>query len=289
MGSFIGAAAERSLESITFWGRSYCPHCKHSLRWYDLFPILSYLLLGGKCRDCQKSIPLEYLLIELGVGILVGFLFYQTLGSLQVTGYRLQLDFQTIQTVFNLAFKTFFITVLAIIFLTDLKAMFVPDRIIIPAIWIALGALFLDTIYKVAYLYFSLTQSSLGRYLLPPHSDFFTRHAIYHAEDLAIQLGTGLLIGAFFMALIIMTKGKGMGGGDVKLGAFMGLILGFPNGVLAVFLGFISGAVAALLAILLGKKSFKSHIPFGPFLVVGSLITLFWGNKIIDWYLQLSK
>ena len=98
----------------------------------------------------------------------------------------------------------------------------------------------------------------------------------------------GLLIGGFFWALIIITKGKGMGGGDVKLGAFMGLMLGFPQSLLAIVLSFISGAIFSIFLIIFGKKHFGQAIPFGPFLVFGSLVSLFWGNLIIDWYLHLG-
>lgn len=90
------------------------------------------------------------------------------------------------------------------------------------------------------------------------------------------------------MALIFVTRGKGMGGGDVKLGALMGLVLGFPQSILAVILAFLSGAIISLILIFGGKKHFGQTIPFGPFLVLGSLITLFWGMQIIDWYLHLS-
>lgn len=89
------------------------------------------------------------------------------------------------------------------------------------------------------------------------------------------------------MALILVTGGKGMGGGDVKLGAFLGLMLGFPNALVALMLAFLSGAIISLVLIVLGRKHFGQVIPFGPFLVLGSLIALFWGNQIIDWYLHL--
>ncbi|KKR41421.1 MAG: Type 4 prepilin-like protein leader peptide-processing enzyme [Candidatus Daviesbacteria bacterium GW2011_GWC2_40_12] len=80
-----------------------------------------------------------------------------------------------------------------------------------------------------------------------------------------------------------------MGGGDVKLGAFMGIILGFPQALLALMLAFFTGAIFSLFLIILGKKSFGQSIPFGPFLVLGSLTALFWGDQILDWYLHLGR
>jgi len=79
-----------------------------------------------------------------------------------------------------------------------------------------------------------------------------------------------------------------MGGGDVKLGAFMGLVLGFPQAIFAVVLSFLIGAIFAVALIISGKKHFGQTIPFGPFLVLGSLIMLFWGNQIVDWYLHIG-
>ena len=79
-----------------------------------------------------------------------------------------------------------------------------------------------------------------------------------------------------------------MGGGDVKLGAFIGIVLGFPQGLLAIVLSFLLGAVFSVVLLLTGKKHFGQVIPFGPFLVTGSLVTLFWGKEILDWYINLG-
>ena len=78
-----------------------------------------------------------------------------------------------------------------------------------------------------------------------------------------------------------------MGGGDVKLGAFLGLVLGFPNAVVAFLFSFLTGAILAIFLLISGKKKLGQAIPFGPSLVLGSLIALFWGDKILDWYLSL--
>lgn len=225
LGSLSYALALRSLEKESFWGRSYCPHCKKTLQWYDLFPIASFLLYRGKCRYCHKSISKEYLLVEIVMGILIAYLFWQ------------QFDI----------FSLFFISILSVLFITDLKKMLIPDRIVLPAIVIALAA-----------------------------------------KPFAGNILTALGIAGFFYALILITKGKGMGGGDVKLGAFIGLGLGFPNGILALVLSFFFGALVSLALIFLGRKKFGQTIPFGPFLVIGSLIALFWGSNILDWYLQLG-
>lgn len=284
LGSFVKALADRSLTGKSFWGRSYCPNCKKDLKWYDLFPILSYLILSGKCRYCHKGIGIEYLLVEVGMGILIGFLFWQTFNSFQSSVF----SFQSLILLFEFIYKIFFITVLAIVFLTDLKKMLIPDRIIIPSIIIAFFSLLLITVYKIGYLYYYLLNHPIGKYLLPPQSRYFQDHALVHVQSFALATFSGLILAGFFLLLIIITRGKGMGGGDVKLGAFMGLGLGFPNILVAVMLSFIIGAIFSLGLIMLGKKGIKSVVPFGPFLVIGSIMALFWGNQIINWYLNLS-
>ncbi len=284
LGSFCLVLAQRSLAKKSFLGRSYCPSCKKTLKWYDLFPIASYLILGGKCRYCKKKIGLEALLVELITGLLIAFLFWSEFSNFHYASDT----FNLIIFFLDLFFKTFFITTLIPLFLTDIKEMLIPDRIMIPAIVIAFVYLLFETIYKVIYLYYFLSQSQVGRYLLPPHSDYFQRHALMTAQPFFGALIMALAIGGFFLSLIIITKGKGMGGGDVKLGAFMGLGLGFPNGLIAVIASFVSGALFSIVLIVLGKKRFGQAIPFGPFLILGSLLALFWGNQIFEWYLQLG-
>lgn len=279
LGSFVLVLAERSLTNKSFWGRSYCPHCKKSLQWYDLLPIISYILIGGKCRYCKKTISIEYLLVEVVMGLLIGFLFW----SFDFAQDRL---FMLLP---DLIFKTFFITILAALFLTDLKKMLIPDRIVLPAILISTIYLLAITIIKASYLYYYLSQTPIGQKLLPPHSDYFLRHALVAAQPFFGGILMAVLIGTFFWTLIIITKGKGMGGGDVKLGALMGLALGFPLSLVALIMAFLLGAVISLILITLGKKHFGQSIPFGPFLVLGSITSLFWGNHIIDWYLKLGN
>lgn len=283
LGSFIKVLADRSLTGKSFWGRSYCFYCKAGLKWYDLFPIFSYLFLQGKCRYCKKKISTEYLLVEVVMGLLIGILFWQSFQNFQSI-----INFQFTIFLLELLINTFFIAVLAALFLTDLKKMFIPDRIILPSIVIGIVLNIVLTIIKISFLYYSLSQTTIGRLLLPPKSDYFLRHALIAAQPLFYGILMGLAIAGFFLSLIIITKGKGMGGGDVKLGAFIGVMLGFPNALIALVLSFLTGAIFSIILIITGKKHFGQTIPFGPFLALGSLIMLFWGQQILDWYLNLS-
>jgi prepilin signal peptidase PulO-like enzyme (type II secretory pathway) len=284
LGSFAKALADRSLENKSYWGRSYCPKCKHKLRAYDLFPILSYLFLKGKCRYCHKKIDKSYFWIEVIQGVLIGYLFYISAAQTPLLSDQPAL----ILFILILLFKTFFITILVIITLTDLKNYFIPDRVIIPSIIIGFFFLLSINLYRVFHLYYYLSQNDFGKYLLRPDNNYFLDHVFMIFKSFGFNILTALGLGMFFFILIVATRGKGMGGGDLKLGIFIGLMLGFPNGVLAIMLGFFVGAIISILLIIFGKKSFKEIIPFGPFLVIGSLISLFWGDQIINWYIFLN-
>lgn len=291
LGSLVKALADRCLTNQTFWGRSSCPNCQHQLAAVDLIPLLSYLLLQGKCRYCHKKIGIDYLLVEGIVGFLIGLLFWQSISSLSADYSFANINdyYRFLVFVADLIFKIFFISVLSVVFITDYQQMFIPDRIIKPALKIGLVYLLVLTIIKVSYLYYYLSLTPLGRLLLPPHSDFYFRHALYGSWPLIGSLLMATALAGFFLFLIMITKGKGMGGGDVKLGAFMGLGLGFPSSLLALMIAFLSGAVVSLWLVVFGKKRFGQTIAFGPFLVVGSLIALFWGERIVDWYLHIGS
>jgi len=96
----------------------------------------------------------------------------------------------------------------------------------------------------------------------------------------------GLVAAAFFGLLVLATRGKGMGIGDVKLAGLMGLVLGFPGIVIALMLAFLTGASVGVILVVVGKKHFGEHIPFGPFLASATWVSLFWGQTIWQFYLD---
>lgn len=290
LGSFAKALADRSLTKRTFSGRSYCSKCKQTLRWYDLFPVFSYLSTQGRCRYCHAKIGVEYFLVEVIAGIIIAYLFYQNFGNLtlQISNQFSVFNFQFLFFLSELGLKVFFVTILIPLFLTDIRKMLIPDRIIIPAIVISILSLAVLTVTKIGYLFWYLSHSAIGRYLLPPYNDYFIRHALMYVHNFMWNVVMGVGIAGFFLLLIIITRGKGMGGGDVKLGALIGIVLGFPSALVAILLSFLTGAVFSVGLILVGRKHFGQTIPFGPFLVLGSLIALFWGEQIVSWYLKLS-
>lgn len=250
IGSFLNCVIWRLYKGESFVsGKSYCPHCRHSLGFFDLFPLLSYLFLRGKCRYCGKRISIQYPLIELATGLLFVSA-YLNFGPVDVL-----FSFNFFQVVFWWIMFSFLI----LIFVFDLKHYIIPDEVIYPAI-----------IISMLWLLYSFSFGALGK------ADLF--------YTIICALGASL----FFFLIWFFSKGMAMGFGDVKLALLIGLVLGFPNIVPGLFLGFLFGAIIGSVLVLSKKRGFKSEIPFGPFLLLGLIVSLFYGDKIISWYLSLS-
>lgn len=283
LGSFTKVLADRSLTVKSFWGRSYCVSCKHKLAWYDLFPILSYIFLRGKCRYCSKKLSLEYPLIEFLMGLLIAGIFAKVI---PVNFLELNVLSQGIVGLSLLMYLLISI-ILAATFLTDFKTGYIPDRITYPGIWSLFILLAVSSVYKSVLLYFSLQSSGLGKYLLPPYSNYFYTHTAELFEPFIYGCVMAVVLGLFFYLLIVFTKGRGMGGGDLKLGVFLGLAFGFPYALVVLMLSFLLGSIAGIGLILFGKKKFGQTLPFGPFLSLAGVIVIFWGAEILSWYLHL--
>ena len=248
VGSFLNSIIYRLQTGESFlFQRSYCPNCKKILSWQDLIPLLSFLFLKGKCRYCENQISLQYPLVELLTGLLFGFIFYTTFQQSNILTFQ-----QLIYFLYLLIVSCFLI----IIFVYDLKHYIIPDKIIYPAIFLAFA--------------YSVYQFIIGN------------------QPLVINnLLAATLAALFFLSIVLISKGRWMGLGDPKLVFFMGLLLGFPNILIALFMAFLIGAIIGIGLIIFKKKTLKSEVPFGPFLVTGTLIALFWGKEIINWYLMI--
>ncbi len=285
LGSFTPVLAERSLSRKSLWGRSACVKCKKQLQWYDLFPLVSYLVLKGRCRYCHAPIPKQLLIVEAVMAVVSAIIFYQTIPNLVI----LQSITPTVViTLVSLAIKLFAMIILVAVYLTDIKTGLIPNRITYPSAIIALLLLLALTAAQTWEFYLGFNASPIAQYLRAPYADYFSRHLWYIWENAIWSVGTALGLAGSFIALILGTRGRGMGWGDVKYIFVLGLLLGFPNAILATFLAFLSGAIVAIGLIVFGKKHFGQTIPFGPFLSLGALIALLWGNEIIVWYTQFQ-
>jgi prepilin signal peptidase PulO-like enzyme (type II secretory pathway) len=251
VGSFINVVIYRTIHGEQWVkGRSRCDHCKHVIAWYDNIPLLSFIVLRGKCRYCHKKIALQHFVIELMTGVL--FVWWYVIGF---AFFRLtQTPHLVIQPLFWLVVGVF----LLIIFVTDWLYQIIPD-------------------------YANLT---LGLLALAYRLYLTGTGAMQH-RDFWLAVGVGLGLTAFLGALWAITKGRGMGFGDVKFAMVMGVLLGWPRGLVAMFLAFVVGAVFGIIMIGLRLKKLRERIAFGLFLILGTAIALLWGNSLWDQYMRI--
>ncbi len=269
-GSFLNVvslryAPERPVFSREhFRGRSHCPYCGKTLRWFELIPLLSFALQAGKCRVCRGRLSLQYPAAELGTGLLF-FLLPRALqrapgfdGSFILTGLFLAAA-----------------SVLILIALIDLRLRIIPD---------ALNAAL--AILGVAIAAFLAAQQAFG----PLSGSFFGHYGLLFGlrESIWInRLIAALAGGGFFAMLVLITRGRAMGMGDVKFAAALGVLLGWPDAPLALLLSFIIGAIVSLPCIARGALRMKSAVPFGPYMVAGAFVVMLWGYAILRWCFSL--
>lgn len=235
-GSFFNVVGLRVPKKLSFiTDRSYCPTCKQQLRAPSLIPVLSYLLQGGKCKECQTPIAKLYPVIELLTAILFAFSYYK-------------IGFQP-----ELITAILFISMLMILFVTDMNYMLIPNKIL----------LFFLPLFIIMRIITPLT---------PWYSPLI-----------------GASVGFLLVAIIIIVSRGGMGGGDMKLFGVIGIVLGFPKVLLAFFLSTLIGAIIGGMLLLLKVIERKQPIPFGPYIIIATLITYFFGEPVIDWYFSLIK
>jgi len=256
MGSFLNVLIYRLPREIDFLkGRSFCPECKKKLAWWELVPLFSYIFLRGKCRKCRVKISLKYPIVEFLTGTLFLLFFLKiTTNGLWPTIYELEF----------IVYGWIILSVLITIFFIDLRHYIIPDSLMI------IGAL--ATLIYLGLACFGGGQIAptmqLSKNILPYF--YFTMHNSLFINNIIFAI----MGGVFFGLIILLTRGRGMGIGDMKFGILMGLILGGKL-IAALYLAFVGGAVVGMGLILLKNKTLKSKVPFGPFLVVATLILMF--------------
>jgi len=270
------------IDKLSFWrGRSECPKCGHKLGFFDLIPVLSFIFLRGRCRYCKQKISWQYPIMELiTAGLFIFTVWFH--GVLSIAGSQ-----GLVVVIRDLIFVSF----LLLIFLFDFKYSLIPDRISIPAIVVAFG-------FNI-FLIFTAFSSARGGSAFGGNLPLLGGGGGKVGEIFSVipQLDWGIQIlklflailigGGFFGAQYLISKGKWIGGGDIRLGALMGAMLSLPNILLALFLAYVTGAIYGITALILKKKTFKSEVPFGTFLTASTFIVLFYGTKIIQYYLRL--
>lgn len=233
IGSFLNVVIVRVPEGRSLWHpRSACPGCSAQLAWHDNIPVLSFLLLRGRCRGCGMRISRRYPIVEgvMDVALVSAYVAFGLTADFVVAGVLL--------------------AALIVITAIDLDRQLIPDVITLPGI--------------VAGLALNLATGRIS----------------WFDSVLGILLGGGL-----FLVIILVSRG-GMGGGDLKLGAMLGAFLGWKALLLALFVAVVLGGVVAIVFLTTGLRGRKDPIPFGPFLAVGGAVAIFWGERIVSWYLS---
>lgn len=284
LGSFINVLAERTAREEKLSGRSHCESCNKTLKPKDLIPIVSYLRTKGHCAYCKKKLSKQYIAIEIVCGILFTIIYLLvTSNTFTYADYlNNRLHILDYGPVIPLLFY-FVITIpLIALFITDFKYGMLYDKILIPTILFVIGYKIIVICYYLSTYYFKLNESAFGKNLI--QAGMVTNLASYATTTFFQTIAGSIGIGLFFLILIVVTKGRGMGGGDLKLGFLIGLLTGWPNMVVAIFLGFLTGALFSIILLLAKRKSVRQTVPFGPFLIIACFIVMFFGNQLFSWY-----
>ncbi len=239
IGSFLNVCIHRlpQSKSIVHPG-SMCPKCGREIRFYDNIPVLSYIWLKGKCRNCKSPISPRYPLVEILTGLMAVGVFLK---------YGL-----TVQSLIYFIF----VCVLLVITFIDIDHRIILDIITLPGIFIFFAAsFFLPEI--------SMVESISG-----------------------ILLGGGSLL-AVAWGYFLLTRKEGMGGGDIKLLAMMGAVMGWKGVLFTLFASSLVGSVVGIAVMAATKKDMKLAIPFGPFLSIGAMAYVFFGFQFVSWYFNL--
>ena len=250
VGSFLNVCIVRlPKEESVVSPPSRCPLCKTPIPFYDNVPLLSYVYLRGRCRFCGESISPRYIIVEFFMAVF-SLLLFSRLGL-------------------GPSFFVNFILVAALIVVTfiDLDVRIVPDIISLPGV--GLGLL-----------------SSIAQYQWP--IDRLSNLPSPMSSLLGILIGGGSLL-LVAWAYQFFTGIEGMGGGDIKLLAMTGAFLGWPSIPVTLFVASLSGSVVGLIFMLTKGVDSKYALPFAPFLCLGALFHLFFGNMLIAIYLPLLE
>jgi leader peptidase (prepilin peptidase)/N-methyltransferase len=249
IGSFLNVLVYRIPRGLDFVrGRSFCPNCEHRLGALDLIPIVSYLALGRKCRYCHKPISPRYMLVEFAGGILAvcsWAAFALSPPLLHANAAFLGTVAPTVAAILCFAV----LCILLVITRIDAETMEIPDGLNIALLVCGVAAIFVAP------------------------------------EVLLVGRLIGLVCVSVPLLVITLIIPGAFGGGDVKLMAAAGFLLGWQSALVATFIGIIIGGAWGIYLMASGKKGAKGHFAFGPALCAGITVALFFGPHLINWYL----
>jgi leader peptidase (prepilin peptidase)/N-methyltransferase len=257
IGSFTNCFVWRLHEGETLLDRSYCPKCRKLIAWFDNIPIISFLILKARCRQCAEKISWQYPLVEFTTACFFPLAFY--LLAKKFTGgvfsdYFINYLISDSKFILSLIRDWLIIFSLTAIFIYDCRWYLIPDKVALPAVLI----IFLINIF-IGFNWLTL-------------------------------LICALIGGGFFLLQFLASNGKWVGGGDMRLGLLLGVITGsYSELALALILTYFIGSAVSISLVIFGKKHWGSKVPLGVFMAPALLITIFWGSQIINWYLSLMS
>lgn len=252
IGSFLNVCVYRLPHGLSVVSpRSRCPKCEQAIVWYDNIPMVSWLLLGAKCRHCKTPISWQYPLVE-GLTAFLFFAVYWRFGLHVATPIYMLLAAS-----------------LVLITFVDLTDWTIPNEVTFPGIPLGIVCSLVAMFYPASGLVV------LG-YFLPVFNSM-----------LGVLAGGGLLYALDKITLAVLKK-RGMGFGDVKLLAMLGGFFGYPGVVLIIMIASFVGSVVGIAVIfskrMKGSEDSGHYLPFGPYLALAGLVVLFFGKNIYDWY-----
>lgn len=276
LGSFLNVITRRyhpeenNRISSYIRGRSHCERCGRTLVWYELIPLVSFLLQRGKCRTCQNKLSLQYPLVELIGGMMsvaIGYFF-------SVYALAWGVDSSVVWGAILIWICVWLLS--GAVLLIDLRWKIIPNSINL--FLFILGVMWTGyiTLFDVFPLHSG--DSFVGKYagMFPAIEGTILNHSI-------AALGAAV----FFLIVVLVTRGRGMGVGDVKLAGALGMLFGWPDIGLIILFSFIIGMIGVIPLLLFKKKGLSDAIPFGPSLILAAGVIFFFGTVFLEQYFDI--
>ena len=248
IGSFLNVCISRlpKGESVLY-PPSHCTTCGNKLKPIELIPVLSYIMLKAKCKNCNEKISIRYPIIEVLTAIVYAIIFSR---------FGLSINFFA---------ALFLMTILIVVFFIDLDHQIIPDELVITGL--------VGSVALILYIVFT--------------SQPVFEEASWLAHLLGALPGSGLLFLVALIGLVIFKSEEVMGMGDVKIFLPIGIFLGWKLCIFTMLISIVLAGLISIALVIFRLKKRKDTIPFGPFIVAGTFVALIWGNQILHWYIGM--
>jgi len=249
IGSFLNVLIDRLPKNKSILGRSHCDYCGKKIAWHDLIPVISFFVLRGKSRCCHKRLSLQYPLVEIITGtlyILVFIFQFSVFNDFSIFSFQF----------FELINLWGIVSCLIVIFFSDFKYHLISD-------WILLTLFVFSVLFRLG-----------SGNPIPTITGLINQTPTLILSGLIVSFPIGLIY--------FISRERAMGLGDVYLSAIIGFLLGWKEGFIALYIAFVTGAIFGIILMIFQKKKLKSKIAFGPFIVIGTIVMLFWGERVME-------